>query len=182
MAVIPRVLWPEKPVYGGSPEIIETMTGFKVRKGVSYGVGNVMEFYINFGLPSLIAGFVALGWFLGWLDASAARALAVGDLKGVILRVLPAISFIQPDKSVVEMMGGSAAALLAAWIWCRLWDLYSGGQGQVTTRWEPRERVAPAKVAQAPRPRTIEAKPNEHGTSDTGRDLGEGTERDDFRF
>lgn len=127
MAVIPRALWPEKPVFGGSPEIIETMTGFKVGKGTSYGVGNVLEFYINFGLPSLIGGFLLLGWVLGRMDAAAAGALAAGNMKGVILRVMPSIALIQPEFSVVEMCGGAAAAWVAAWIWYWIWGSFVRG-------------------------------------------------------
>lgn len=123
-AMIPRVLWPSKPLYAGSGTIVMEMTGFYVNeKTTSYGVGNVMEFYINFGLPSLIVGFVLLGWALGRLDYLAAMALSDGDYPRVIVCALPAMAMIQPERAIVEMASGAAAGLVAALFWKWLWGM-----------------------------------------------------------
>src|SRR4030095_1799785 len=53
-ALIPRAVWTEKPVFGGSPVIVAEMTGLTMSDTTSFGVGNVMEFYVNFGVPGVI--------------------------------------------------------------------------------------------------------------------------------
>ena len=50
------------------------MTGLELNQDTSWGVGNVMEFYINFGLPGVVIGFLVLGWLIGALDFRAASA------------------------------------------------------------------------------------------------------------
>lgn len=178
MAIVPRALWPEKPVYGGSPKIIETMTGFKVAKGTSYGVGNVMEFYINFGIPSLVIGFLIIGFLLARLDAAAVAALAAGNLKGVLLRVVPSIALIQPDKSVVEMFGGAAAALTAAWVWCRLWEMFQPGREQAAKRSGPVGWPEPGNYSRRNLPDSEEKCAEQGGDWD----VKEARKRDDFQF
>ena len=121
IAPVPRLIWPDKPVIAGSPAIIMEMTGFMVNDTTSYGVGNVMELYINFGIPSLVAGFLSLGLLFGWLDRRAALAERGGDLGQTILYFMPAAAMIHPNGSLVELTGGGASALIAAFGWRWLW-------------------------------------------------------------
>lgn len=125
MSLVPRMLWPDKPVFGGSPKIVAEMTGLTLNPDTSFGVGNVMEFQINFGVPGLVIGFLALGWLLGALDRRAALAEYRGDLGRVFLFFLPAVALIQPNGSLVEITGGPAAALVAAYGWRWLWAHWS---------------------------------------------------------
>lgn len=126
MALVPRALWPSKPVTAGSPQIIMDMTGFIVYEGTSYGVGNVMEFHINFGIPSLVLGFLLLGLLLGWLDYHAALAEREGELGRTIIFFLPAAAIIHPNGSLVELTSGGAAAAIAAFGWYWLWIRLQG--------------------------------------------------------
>ena len=121
LALVPRVFWPEKPVYGGSPQIVAKMTGLHFNSQTSMGVGNVMELQVNFGYPGIVVGFFVLGWAIGKLDLKAATAERQGDLGGAILFFLPCVAMIQPVGSIVEITGGPAAALVAAYLWSRLW-------------------------------------------------------------
>jgi hypothetical protein len=121
LALVPRVFWPEKPVYGGSPQIVSKMTGIRFNSHTSVGVGNVMELQVNFGYPGIVVGFFVLGWAIGKLDLKAAIAERRGDLGGAILFFLPCVAMIQPGGSIVEITGGPAAALVAAYLWSRLW-------------------------------------------------------------
>lgn len=133
-AMIPRMLWPNKPISAGRSTIVPEMTGFYVNvKTTSYGVGNVMEFYINFGMPSLVLGFVLLGWGLGRLDYLAAMALSDGDYPRVILFALPAIALIQPERGITEMASGAAAAVVAAIFWKWLWGMMRTTKKQMLT-------------------------------------------------
>lgn len=125
LALVPRALWPEKPVIAGSPQLVAEMTGLKLSKGTSFGVGNVMEFQINFGIPGLIVGFFLLGLLIGYLDRAAATADMRGELGKIFPFFLPAVALIQPNGSIVEMVGGSAAALAAAYGWVWAWDRWS---------------------------------------------------------
>src|SRR5580658_5493452 len=122
LALVPRALWPEKPVFSGSPQIVSKMTGLRLSPTTSFGVGNVMEFQINFGIPGVVIGFLALGWLIGLLDLKAAVAEASGDLGGTILFFLPCVALIQPNGSLVELFSGSAAALVGAFAWSLVWN------------------------------------------------------------
>ena len=125
IALVPRLIWPDKPVYAGSPGIIMEMTDFAVNDSTSYGVGNVMEFYINFGIPSLIGGFLFLGLLFGWLDRQAALAEQTGNLGLMIVCFLPAIAMNHPIGSIVELTASGASAYLAALGWQWLWNSWA---------------------------------------------------------
>jgi hypothetical protein len=121
LALVPRAFWPEKPVYAGSPQIVAKMTGLRLSPKTSFGVGNVMEFQINFGSAGVVVGFLILGWLIGKLDVKAAAAESRGELGSVILFFLPCAAMIQPNGSIVEITGGPAAALVAAYGWKWAW-------------------------------------------------------------
>lgn len=137
LSLVPRAIWPTKTVYGGSPEIVMKMTGLNLSTTTSFGVGNVMEFYINFGLYGLIAGFLVLGWALGRLDHGAALAEARGDYGATILYFLPGVALVQPLGSMVELTGSAASAWIAGYFWKWAW-----------VRW--RDRKLQPSPAQAP--------------------------------
>ena len=120
-AVVPRLIWPDKPVFAGSPEIVSEMTGLQLSPTTSFGVGNVMEFQINFGLEGVVVGFLLLGWLIGMLDRQAAVAERCGELGRVILFFLPAVALIQPGGSMIEMASGATAAVVAAHGWKWAW-------------------------------------------------------------
>jgi hypothetical protein len=124
ISLVPRIIWPTKPVIAGSPAIIMEMTGFIVNDTTSYGVGNVMEFHINFGMPSLILGFLFLGVSFGWLDRQASIRIQHGDWGSAIVYFLPAAAMIHPNGSLVELFSGGAAAFFAALLWKAIWRSY----------------------------------------------------------
>jgi len=124
LSLVPRALWPDKPITGGSGQIVADMTGLRLNEDTSWGVGNVMEFYINFGLPGLVVGFVALGWLIGILDLKASDAERRGRLGEVFLFFLPATALVQPQSSIVEMSGSAGAAFVAAYFWRRCWAFW----------------------------------------------------------
>ena len=135
IALVPRALWPDKPVYGGSPMIVAEMTGLHLSTTTSWGVGNVMEAQINFGTTGVIVSFLLFGFFLGKLDRAAALAERRADYGRLILYFLPAIAAIQPNGSIVEVTSGTAAAFIAAFGWRWAWQ-------QLKKR--PRQRTRPS--------------------------------------
>jgi hypothetical protein len=126
ISLVPRILWPEKPVFAGSPAIVSGMTGLQLSPTTSFGVGNVMELQINFGVPGLVLGFFGLGWLLGMLDSRAAEAESCGDLERLLLFFLVGAALIQPNGSLVELFSGAAAALVAAYGWSWTWRRWAG--------------------------------------------------------
>ena len=131
LALVPRAIWPNKTVFGGSPAVVMEMTGLKLSTETSWGVGNVMEFYINFGMIGLIAGFLLLGWMLGRFDHRAALAEAQGDHATAMLFFLPGVALIQPLGSMVELTGSASSAWIAAYFWRWAWR-----------RWQERENAS----------------------------------------
>jgi len=134
LSLVPRALWPEKPVVAGSPKIVAKMTGLHLSPTTSFGVGNVMEFQINFGIPVVVIGFFVLGWLIGTLDVKAAIAERRGDLGRLILFFLPCVALIQPNGSIVEITGGPAAALVAAYGWKWTWNQWVAHRGSLRAR------------------------------------------------
>ena len=125
LALVPRALWPDKPVVAGSPKIVSEMTRLRLSTTTSFGVGNVMEFQINFGIPGLIIGFFVLGFLIRALDRSAAAAARRGEFGQAIMGFLPAVAIIQPNGSIVELSGGAAAAVVGAYGWRLAWTWWS---------------------------------------------------------
>jgi hypothetical protein len=114
LALVPRAIWPEKPVYAGSPGIVSSYTGLTFAAGTSVGVGQVMEFYINFRTIGVIVGFLLLGALIGMFDAWAADRLWQGDWLQFAMWFLAGLGFIQAGGSLVEVLSTVAAGLLAA--------------------------------------------------------------------
>lgn len=144
ISVVPRAMWPDKPTTAGSGELVAEMTGLQLNKDTSWGVGNVMEFYINFGIPGLVVGFALLGWLIGMLDFRAAAAERRADFKTAIVCFLPCFAMNNPGGSLVEITGGAAAALVAALVWRWGWGI-----------WQSREHAAHAaraRIARASQP------------------------------
>jgi hypothetical protein len=111
---VPRALWPGKPVYAGSPGVVAHYTGMTFAAGTSVGVGQVMEFYINFGTLGVLAGFIVLGTLIGLVDAWAAQRLWAGDWMHFAMWFLAGIGFIQAGGSLVEVVSTVSAGMLAA--------------------------------------------------------------------
>jgi hypothetical protein len=143
LSLVPRAFWPDKPITGGSGQMVADMTGLTLNEDTSWGVGNVMEFYVNFGLTGVIGGFLLLGALIGYLDLRGAAAERRGDLRQVPVYFLPAVALIQPGASLVEMTGGAGAALIAALGWRWLWTIRSASS-------RPARPVGQALVPQAP--------------------------------
>jgi hypothetical protein len=111
-AVIPRALWPGKPMTGGSGDIVTRYTGVYFAEGTSVGVGHVLEFYVNFGLWAVFVGFAGLGWLLMWADETAGTALRNSQFITYFRVFVPAVSVLQVGGSLRETM----VAVIAGWL------------------------------------------------------------------
>lgn len=122
LSLVPRAFWPGKPVSGGSGDLVVHFTGLNLSENASWGVGNVMEFYINGGLIGVIIGFVVLGFLIRWLDIRCYMWLVSKEPQQSILYFLPAAALIQPGMSLSEMVGGAVAGWVAAIAWVFFWN------------------------------------------------------------
>lgn len=126
---VPRALWPDKPAVGGGGLLVTEYTGIPFEEGTSVGAGQVLEFYVNFGIPGVLAGFAGLGFLLMRLDLGIMRAFAAGDLPGLLLRAMPGLSLLQPGGNLLEILVALVGAVLAAGVL-----LYSGVFGRAAPR------------------------------------------------
>jgi hypothetical protein len=66
-ALVPRFLWPDKPVKAGGAEFVTRYTGIPFQN-TSVGVNYLFEFYVNFGPTGAVAGLFLLGVACGLLE------------------------------------------------------------------------------------------------------------------
>ncbi len=114
LALVPRAIWPGKPVAAGSAGLVGRFTGIEFASGTSVGIGNVMESYVSFGSAGVVVAFALLGAVIGMVDSVAGRRLRESDWRGFLLWYLPGLSLLQVGGSFVEVTSSVGAALMAA--------------------------------------------------------------------
>jgi hypothetical protein len=114
VAPIPRALWPEKPVVAGGAELVSRYTGYRFHGTTSVGIGQVMEWYVNFGRWGVMLGFIAIGVVIVAVDRVAASALMAGDARRFLMWYVPGLALIQVGGSFSELTGTAAASFLVA--------------------------------------------------------------------
>lgn len=113
---IPRAIWADKPAVAGSGDIVSKATGLTFGDHTSVGVGQPLEFYLNFGWGGIVGGFALLGYLLMRLDMSLALAFKRGDVRGVLYSGLPGLAMMQPGGSLAEILVSCAGAFGAAYL------------------------------------------------------------------
>ena len=109
VAWVPRVLWPGKPITGGSGSLVAKHTGMTFAQGTSIGVGQIMEFYINFGHVGVVVGLAVMGFCLRWFDIRAGQHLIEGDYWSFARWFVPAMGMLQSGGNAAEIVGTTAA-------------------------------------------------------------------------
>ena len=114
LALVPRAVWPNKPVVSGSGDLVREATGLgsQLSDTTSWGVGIVLELYYNFGWLGIAFGMLLFGYSLSRLDRYVFAAAAAGDQRRLLPAYLVAIALIFPEGSFVDIIGGAGAALL----------------------------------------------------------------------
>lgn len=124
-ALIPRALWPEKPVAAGSGDLVSFYTGILFAHETSVGIGHVMEWYVNFAMAGVVFGFAFFGAVIVYVDRSAAAWLHRGNAGRFAMWFMPGMSLLVVGGSFVEATGTAAASLVVVWL-----------ARQLTDRWE----------------------------------------------
>jgi hypothetical protein len=114
LAVVPRALWPDKPVAAGSGDLVADFTGLRFPEGTSVGIGQVMECYVNFGTTGVLVGFLLIGGFVAFIDRTSLHCLRRGDLACFMVWYLPGLAFLQVGGSFVELGGVAASGFVVA--------------------------------------------------------------------
>lgn len=132
LGVIPRLVWPSKPMTGGSGDLATRFTGLTFGEGTSVGVGPVMEFYANFGTAGIVCGFLALGALIGAMDMIAAAHLASGNWQGFARSFLIGVTFLNVSGSLVEVSSSGVTAVLVGIVINRILKGYQRVRGTVS--------------------------------------------------
>ena len=114
IAMIPRVVWPDKPIAAGSNGLATRFTGEVFSENTSVGVGPVLELYANFGTPAVVFGFMFLGAAVASIDALAGVYLRTGHWLNFGTCCLVGISFLNVSGSFVEVSMAAVASLVLA--------------------------------------------------------------------
>jgi hypothetical protein len=114
LGLIPRALWPDKPQVGGGGTVVREYTGIRFFDGTSVGAGQVLEFYINFGVLGVMGGFLLYGYFIGWMDLRIITAVDRGDQKGFLLWFMICLALLQPGGNLLEIVVTAAGSAIIA--------------------------------------------------------------------
>ncbi|MCO5168002.1 MAG: hypothetical protein M9894_16785 [Planctomycetes bacterium] len=134
-AVVPRAIWPDKPVRAGSMGFVTRFTGIRFAEGTSVGMGQVFEFYINFGLLGVFTGFILFGVCLSILDELCAARLVSGDVRGLLALYVPGLSLVQAGGALAEVTAGFAGGAVLVLMVHRI------GSTRTVRRRSPRARA-----------------------------------------
>ena len=113
LAMVPRALWPDKPIQAGSMNFVSHYTGITFAEGTSVGMGLVFEFYVNFGTYGVIAGMLIVGLLVGYADRRAGAELRWGTEIAFARWFLIGTFLIVVGASLIEVVPGIALAM--AW-------------------------------------------------------------------
>jgi hypothetical protein len=111
-ALVPRVIWPEKPDVGGGRAVVKDVTGLDMAEGTSFGAGQILEFYVNFGKFGVVLGMFGLGALLRRLDQRIIRALNELDMQTLFRCAMPGFMLLQPIGNLLEILVSVAAAMV----------------------------------------------------------------------
>jgi hypothetical protein len=137
LAMVPRALWPDKPVGAGSGDLVSIYTGLYFMEGTSVGIGQVMEFYVNFGLLGVCGGLGVVGLLLSLVDGIAGTALRRGELRRFLIWYTPGLSLLMVGGSLVEVTSSAAGAIVLT---------------SLVSYWSARQRPRPAVAPALSRP------------------------------
>ena len=115
VALIPRAVWPNKPISAGSGGLVTRYTGIKFAAGTSVAIGMIMEFYVNFGTLCVFFGMLIHGILLRILDNRAGKNLLLGNYFIFSIYFLAGLSLLNVLGSMVEITVNFSASIIVAY-------------------------------------------------------------------
>lgn len=112
LSFIPRAIWPDKPQVGGSGSYVSEHTLIQFGEGTSVGMGQVLEFYINFGFQGVVIGFALLGAALRFGDQIATEAMTNADWERITVVFLIGSGLLQAGGSMMEVVASCGTGLV----------------------------------------------------------------------
>ncbi len=112
IALVPRIIWPEKPFKLGGSELVSKYTGITFEEGTTIAMGQVMELYVNFGALGVIVGFFVLGMILTLVDTKAAAALTKCEWNHFALWFLPSLPLLDSHATFAQLVSTVAASVI----------------------------------------------------------------------
>ena len=114
IGLVPRIIWPGKPKFVGGSEFVSRFTGVRYFGNTTMSIGQVLEFYVNFGSPGVFFGFLFMGTVITIFDSVARQHLLNGDWQGFAFWFLAGLCFLRVEGSLVEIvMTGTTGAITA---------------------------------------------------------------------
>lgn len=113
---VPRAIWINKPVVGGSGDLVSRITGITFAENTSIGIGHVLELYMNFGQPGVLFGMFVLGFVLRFIDLNASQCLTANAYLSWVRWILPGMALINVGGSFAEMVASLASFLIVGFI------------------------------------------------------------------
>jgi len=110
--VIPRILWTDKPIPIGGNYLVRFYTGLYFNDRTAVALGQVLEFYVNFGTFGVVVGFIALSALLYVVDQGIARAIRRNNLMNVAVWMSPVFSLWLVEDNYVATVGAGVSTLL----------------------------------------------------------------------
>ena len=142
VALIPRAIWPDKPLTTGGNTFVGQYTGINFSRGVSVGVNYVFEFYVNFGQAGAVICIAIMGIMCGILDylffSLGYRSFAA---QWTILLCMWAIC-VWSDR-VAQMAMTTPVALFNGWVFGRV----LGATGWAPTHYDPQVSRPPSATS-----------------------------------
>jgi hypothetical protein len=118
-ALIPRVIWADKPLSAGSNGLVTRYTGINFAADTSVGIGNLMEFYVNFGVYGVLVGYFFIGLAIYYLDSKCGEAIGSMDAQLFFLCLVPGQALMNANGSFVEWGPSFFGAGVLVWVFLR---------------------------------------------------------------
>lgn len=120
---VPRVIWTNKPVRGGS-EFISRHTGYFVRGNTTYGIGPFFESYANFGTWGVLIVCFLFAVLARWIDLRCYRAMVTGRMTEAVPLAVGALALVQPLSSMASVFSSFYASLIAGFVIAKILERY----------------------------------------------------------
>ena len=128
LALIPRIIWIDKPIKAGSSGLANRFSGITFSEGTSVGIGNLMELYVNFNVFGIIIGFYIIGLSVYYLDLQTGYAIKNINPSLFYLSILPGQSLMNSIGSFVEWGPSLVGSVILAWFFTKF---YIGSSGSI---------------------------------------------------